>query len=315
MTDTPALKLAPAAPQTCAGMTVFPLVSLEPVELPYVLPEEAIAAGALNIAEVSDQGSVPTLVAANTGSVDILVLDGAQLIGAKQNRMASRSFILPAKSKTDIPVSCIEQGRWHFDRRTFLGAPQHSPSKTRKSVRDLEVRLSEGGQAFNASNLGAAQGAVWASVDQYSEEVGVRSVTSALDDVYDGARSRIDEWVSAFPSVEGQVGILIFREAEPLALDVVGGRALYARLHDRLLRGFALDALGRAGRRRSEPDAPAPGAPDESDALHFLSQVKQAKRSTSATVGKGDYRILSGPVVGAELTDADRLAHRSAFPA
>lgn len=314
MNHSPSLKLAPATPQTHHGMTVFPLVSLEPVELPYVLPDEAIASGTLTIEEVSESGSVPELLAFNSGVTDVLVLDGAQLIGAKQNRMASRSFILPAGSKTGIPVSCIEQGRWGFRERKFRGAPQHSPSESRKSVRKLEMRLSEGGDYFDTGSLSAAQGEVWGSVEAYSQKLGVHSQTSALDDVYDGARSRIEDWVAEFPCVDGQVGLLIFRDDEPLGLDVIGGRALYARLHDRLMSGYALDALDALeGGPANEKPGDSGAIPDESHALLFLGQVQEARRTEAPTVGKGAYYVLSETVVGAELVDGERLAHRSAF--
>lgn len=328
MTQTPTLTIAPAAPQTHGGITVFPLVSFEPVELPYLLPEEAIDAGTLTIEEVSEAGSVPELGAVNAGDTDILVLDGAQLIGAKQNRMASRSFILPAGSETVIPVSCIEQGRWRFQDRTFRGAPQHSPSRARKSVREHEGALAERGARASADTLGAAQARVWAEVDGYQEKLALRSPTAALTDVYDGARRRIDAWVEAFPPVDGQVGLLIFRGHAPLGLDVIGGRELYRRLHERLLRGYALDALEpddgrrdpvlqsddeRQGSRREPGEQTAPQSPEEYDALVFLADVAAAKRTVAPTVGKGTYSVLTGRIVGAELVDGAHLAHRNAF--
>jgi len=294
-------------------MTVFPLLSLDPVELPYVLPEEAIADGTLTISEVGDQGSVPQLLALNQGVVDILVLDGAQLIGAKQNRMASRTFILPAGSKTSIPVSCIEQGRWRFDRRTFHGAPQHSPSATRKPVRDLEAKLAKEGVSADTFTLHEAQTDVWASVASYSEKLKVRSSTMALGDVYEGRQVPIDEWVAEFPPVEGQIGLLIFRGDRPLGMDVIGGRELYGRLHDRLIRGYALDALADRSEDASRGGDSADTILDESHALRFLDDVQRATRTDAPTVGKGRYAVLSGTVVGAELIDEDRLAHRSAF--
>ncbi|MDX1396513.1 MAG: DUF6569 family protein [Gemmatimonadota bacterium] len=326
MTHTPTLALAPVAPQMHGAITVFPLVSLEPVELPYALPEEAIEAGTLTIGEVSEAGSVPQLGAVNTGDTDILVLDGTQLIGAKQNRMASRSFILPAESETVIPVSCIEQGRWRFNERRFRGAPQHSPSRARRSVRHVEAALAERGARASADRLGAAQGQVWREVDLYQKKHAMRSPTAALTDVFDGVRERIDAWVGAFPVVEGQVGVLIFRDGEPLGVDVIGGRDLYRRLHERLLRGYALDALEHDGdNARKRPgsregvDARTArkletGSPvDEFDALVFLADVTAAKRTEAPTVGKGRYWVLSGGVVGAELVDGERLAHRNAF--
>ncbi len=66
-------------------------------------------------------------------------------------------------------------------------------------------------------------------------------------------------------------------------------------------------------------DTPAESAdariPDEADALRFLAEVAGAKRTPAPTVGKGAYAVLTGGVVGAELTDESLLAHRNAFTA
>ncbi|NNM07168.1 MAG: hypothetical protein HKO65_18900 [Gemmatimonadetes bacterium] len=54
--------------------------------------------------------------------------------------MTNRYIILSPNSITEIPVSCMEQGRWHFRRDTFAPAPQHAPSKVRKRARETEAR-------------------------------------------------------------------------------------------------------------------------------------------------------------------------------
>ena len=85
------ITLSPTAPQRHESLTVYPLLSPDGGGLGCVLLPDAIRAGTLRITEVG-QGSVPELVAINTGITDVLILDGEQLIGAKQNRMASRSI-------------------------------------------------------------------------------------------------------------------------------------------------------------------------------------------------------------------------------
>jgi hypothetical protein len=325
MPDTATLKLIPVAPQRHERLTIFPLVSEKPVELPYQLLGDAIANETLKIQEVGS-GTVPELLATNTGEVDILVLDGEQMLGAKQNRMASRTFILPGKTSTHIPVSCMEQGRWHFTSEHFSPAPYHSPSSVRKKVRDYEVRRAKAGTGASAAELGQAQGDVWQEIGSYNRELGVQSPTAALDDVYEMVRPRIEDWIAYFPGVESQVGLIVFVDERPLGMDVVGGCELYARLHERLLRGYVLDALEAEKRaegrdRPSDPtqledDAPLDDARvvDEGASLRFLDRAQKAVRTPALTVGRGVYHVLSETVVGGELLDGERLAHRSAFP-
>jgi len=90
-------------------LTVFPILAEEGGELPYLLMAHAMATGVLTIQEVGD-GQVPLLQAQNRALDPILILDGEQLVGAKQNRMTNRSIILPPESVTKIPVSCMENG-------------------------------------------------------------------------------------------------------------------------------------------------------------------------------------------------------------
>lgn len=154
------IDLTPAAAQRHASLTIYPLLSPNGGGLGCVLLPDAIRAGTLRITEVG-QGTVPELIAINTGDTDVLVLDGEQLIGAKQNRMASRSILLPAHSETKIPVSCMEHGRWHFRSREFKPSEYHSPSTVRRKHRTAERRYAMAGLSADPTVLREAQGPVW----------------------------------------------------------------------------------------------------------------------------------------------------------
>jgi hypothetical protein len=143
--------------------------------------------------------------------------------------------------------------------------------------------------------------------------MGVSSDTGAMDEIYDRHTDSLDDWIARFPIEDGQVGLLAFLGARPLGMDVVGSGSLYARLHERFLGGYCMDALAARGSRKRENGGPSPAA-----AARFLSKVGSATRGKAPTVGAGTYRFLSGPVIGAELTAVvdheERLVHLSAFP-
>ena len=69
--------------------------------------------------EVSEQGDVPNLLFENLGDRKVLLVDGDELVGAKQNRIINTTILLGGKSSTVIPVSCVEQGRWSYDSPRF----------------------------------------------------------------------------------------------------------------------------------------------------------------------------------------------------
>ncbi len=303
------------APQAHEFLTVFPLIGAGTPELPYLLLADALAAGTLRIGELG-QGNVPTLLAHNVGAEDVLLLDGEQLIGSRQNRTTNRSILLPAKSTVEIPVSCMEHGRWHFVTDAMRAAPQHSPAKVRRRAREVEARYAYAGEAPSPMSLSEAQGSVWDVIADTAEKLGGQSATGAMDRIYESNAKRLAEMEQAFPLVPEQVGLLAFAgpaAEDVVGLDLVGGRALYARLHARLLRGYLLDALDRATDRPGSRVAGA-GA-NLAAAQAYLDSVRLAPRVAAPTVGKGSYAVLTGRVIGGELLDGESVVHVSAFPA
>ncbi len=304
------------APQAHDHLTVFPLLAAGAPELPYALLADALAAGTLRIGEVG-QGTVPTLLAHNTGETDVLLLDGEQLIGSRQNRTTNRSILLPARAKVEIPVSCMEHGRWHFVSEAMQAAPQHSPAKVRRHARSVEAKYAAAGVAASPAVLSEAQCSVWDEIEDTAAKLNARSETGAMDQIYIARAQRLEEMERAFPLVPSQVGLLAFvgpAAGDVIGLDLVGGRALYARLHARLLRGYLLDALDRACDRAPAP-APAPtNGANLAAAQAYLDTVRVAPRVPAPTVGKGSYAVLTGRVIGGELLDGESVVHLSAFP-
>jgi hypothetical protein len=166
----------------------------------------------------------------------------------------------------------------------------------------------------------AAQRDVWTEVAALGSSLGVHSATGAMDEFYDRHAESLESWIARFPCAEGQVGLLALIGGRPLGVDVVGSPELYARLHERILGGYCMDALSWRGRADAHRDIGAPGAdandgPDLSAAAdHFLAEVGSAARGVAPTAGKGTYRLLSGAAIGAELAEGERLVHLSAFP-
>ncbi len=88
----------------------------------YLMLDEALGSGWARVTEISESGSVPELRFVNNGAQPVFILDGEELVGAKQNRVVNLSLLVPAKSTLTIPVSCVEAGRWHARSRAFTAA-------------------------------------------------------------------------------------------------------------------------------------------------------------------------------------------------
>ncbi len=290
------------------NLTVFPLCGGKGAPLAYQLLIDALMAETLHMTEVGS-GTVPTLLAESTGDTSVLILDGEQLIGAKQNRITNRTIILAAHSKTEIPVTCMEGGRWRFDARDFKPArkPRHAPTRVRRHARKVEAAYAAAPELAGVSALQEAQSVVWSEISDMAMGVGASSPTGAMDALYDAREMDLDTWLGAFAPAESQVGFIAFLGNRPLGMDMIEDPGLYARLHERLLGGYVMDALADRGRSQGEADASLAG--------DFLGVVRTVRRAEAPTVGLGIYRLLAGDVVGGELEHEERIVHLSAFPA
>lgn len=127
-------------------MTVIPLIGKPDEGSVYLTLNEAMDMNLLKIMEVDDSGSVPELNAVNMSELPVLILDGEELVGAKQNRVLNTTVLLKGGSETLIPVSCTEEGRWSYNSHEFHdhgSVISHSiRGSKRKSVSD-SVRMSE----------------------------------------------------------------------------------------------------------------------------------------------------------------------------
>src|SRR5512134_3941967 len=144
-------KVALGSPSTFRNLTLTPILlkdgPLSPIET--ISLDEALAAGHLRVTEVSAEGHVPELRVKNSGAAPVLILDGEELVGAKQNRIVNLTILVAPQSQIVIPVSCIEAGRWGYSRPEFAAGGR---------VLNPEIRESKAEAV--TSNLKCAAGAV-----------------------------------------------------------------------------------------------------------------------------------------------------------
>src|SRR5215475_1725439 len=76
-------------PTTFRNLTIFPIFRPGPAcpEPDYLLAEDAIGKGVVKITELTVGGSVPEFRFENNSIKAVLLLDGEELIGGKQNRV------------------------------------------------------------------------------------------------------------------------------------------------------------------------------------------------------------------------------------
>jgi len=283
------------------NLTLVPLMGDSDGRLDYVLGADAIEAGTLTITEVSEFGTVPELLVKSTAETMVLLLDGEELVGAKQNRILNTSVLLPPKAETRIPVSCVEQGRWHHASRAFA-VGGYSPSKLRaRKSRDVSHSLRTEGVA--ASD----QGAVWDEVACCLGAAVAESPTMAMHDAIEQRRETLDGYTDALPWPDGAQGVIAAISGKFVAVDLFDKAETLRRVWPRLVTGYALDALARQ-KVRSRPFTPK-------GAGALLEHLGEVACQPCPSVGVGqDWRFESPAVVGQALVAEGVCVHLSAFP-
>jgi hypothetical protein len=276
------------------GIVVAPLFPRRDPVADYITLDEALPQG-LRITEVSDAGSVPELVVENPLDARVLLYDGEELVGAKQNRILNVSVLVEAKTALKIPVSCVEQGRWA--RRSAEFAPGSHVSHAHLRRRKAES------QAAQPLARGVAQSVVWDELKERITNLSVNSPTGASSDLYRSRGRDLRALQDAFPVQPGQCGAL-FGLGETMCVDVVSRPDAFARLWPKLRAGYLLDALDHLD-----------GSPTSQAVLPtFLASVSEADWARQPSAGLGeDVRIRGERVVGSGLELDGELLQLSAF--
>jgi hypothetical protein len=293
-------------PDVHGPLAVFPIFGPAP-QLAYLSFAQGRTLGA-SIKELEHGASVNDLLVLNPTDHAILLYEGEEVLGAQQNRTFDVSVLVGARSQLQVPVSCVEAGRWDGGRHdeAFTPAPQAAyPALRRAKNRAAHASVAAG------SGPRALQHEVWEEVARKSERMSVASDTGAMHDIYDGRRERLDEFLGAIWLRDGQTGTLALIGGRPAVLDHVSRPDVFAALHAPLVQGYALDALEHV----TDGGGASPARPGTHTAQAFLRHVLRSRITEHDGIGLGrDVRFLQPRVAGAGLVVGDELVQLTAFP-
>ncbi len=292
------LSFGPIRPM--GNIAFIPLFSGAGTKLDYVPMREALEREYIRITELDSNGSVPELKATNRSPYNVLLMDGEELVGAKQNRVLNTSILVEPKSNVVIPVSCTEAGRWSNVSAHF----SHSDVSMSRSIRarkNRSVTAALGASGTHRSN----QGEVWEEIGTLHEMAGTSSSTAAMKDVYRKRRKDLEQYSNAVEAEPGQVGIMAFVNGEVVGFDVVSLGSAYEQVHNQLLQSYVMDALVTQDEEK-QPDPQAGAA--------FLAKTLDCVESRHDAVSQGyDYRYTSPEISGSALVCEGEVVHAAFF--
>jgi hypothetical protein len=203
--------------QVYKNMAVFPLLLEYSFALEYMLLDEALGAGLVEVTEVDNQGAVPNLKVHNKSPRIVLILDGEELVGAKQNRIVNTTILVAGNATVIIPVSCVEQGRWAYKTTRFYSEERMMPSRMR-AMKAQQVQ-----QSVRAhGEYRADQSAIWHDIAERASRRDAASPSMAMAGIYEKDLPSLEEYLRHFSLIGSQVGAVFMINGKVVGMDAFG---------------------------------------------------------------------------------------------
>ncbi|MBU4502405.1 MAG: hypothetical protein KKA79_07450 [Nanoarchaeota archaeon] len=290
--------------QQYKNMEVMPLYSDKKSTLDYLVLEDAMDRKGFNIKET---GNVNILDVYNKNNKDVLIIKGEYVVGGKQNRMVSVNGLVGKKKKKKIqlPVHCIEQGRWNTPGNFYAG---------KVAAAGMRHGLTKD---FSGSK---GQQQTWAEVSHKLHGTGVESRTANFDDFYKVNQKSIDDYVGNFKSKRGQVGFIVaitnMWGHKEFYMDMFDKPKTMKKHHTRMLESYATEAIEnktvhpRLGALPPDSMIHKDTKSTQRLAMNFLDRIKEGYATTSRSLDKGiDIEISNEPMYEIMLEKARKKFH------
>lgn len=276
--------------QECGNITIVPILNDSPLKLDILDLTTGFKMGLVEVSEC-EQSTVGTIMVKNNATSPLLLVDGEEVAGAKQNRIIGQSMLIPPNTSIPIPVNCSEQGRWNY-KSEFKHSNYMANSETR--CRKAEYNMD--------NSIRASQGAVWDSIEDLQVKRNSFSKTSALRDNYEKIEKTNDDYLKHFGIYENQVGV-IARLENKIGLDVFANHSLYEQYSDMILKSYIIDDVGNNSLIKDDFDFEA-----------VLDNINEKYFNKRNTVGLGQsYFIKTNNGSGTSLIYENELIHANFF--
>jgi hypothetical protein len=240
--------------------------------------DEAMAANKVKIQEIAD-GNVNSLTFVNKADHPVFVMAGEVIIGGKQDRIIGKNTVIPANTTQEVPVFCVEHGRWDGKTKQFA---------TAKALAHGRLR----GQANYA-----AQQDVWNEIAAKNKVRKTESASGTYRHVAqqqsDGTLSAMEKQVNAalakIPAADRarMVGYAVALNGAVATVDVFGSPALFQKLETKLVRSYLTEAVDITTQKDIKSPSPA-------DVKSFMADADKAAEKKSYDTAAAETMTKTG---------------------
>lgn len=275
-------------PQIYDNIAVIPLKT-KASKLDILTVKKGFELGLISIEEC-EQSNVNQIIVKNNSISPLILIDGDEILGAKQNRIVNNTTLVSPKSSIGLSVSCVEEGRWSY-KESFRASPNIANSITRgvKANAQFENRQ--------------AQKEVWQSINELEMRTAYRSNTHAMSESYERQKNYHEKYLKKFERIKGQCGAMVFLNGEFEGMDLFTNPEIYGEYHEKILKSYIID------KNDSECESI-----DENDiaikALEILENIETSEIKENETDGIGRSISFSNKIgTGSALIYNDEILH------
>ena len=288
------------------NLTVFPLIGRNNLS-DLTTFHQAINDESLEVSEISDQGSVPSLNVHNKNLTPVFIIDGQTITGKKlkQNRIITVSTLIPETSSMKLSVLCSERGRWSRTDREFASRDSSMFAKARFSKMETMSQRANG-SSNESYDKSADQQQTWEQINRKFSSFNDYSSSESMQDIYKNKENILAEFEKELTMPENAVGCIFAIGNRVLGFELFSSHQLFADLYPQLLKSYALDAIERKNRNNNQPSLD-----DAKKIIHDAdnSLAKQCKNS-----GLGNlFTINTNDICATILMLDDKIIHFTCF--
>lgn len=274
------VKLMLGKPVQEGCIALVPIIQPKPIAAgKYITLSDAIRQKLVEIIEIPGREQVNSLEVRNRAELPLLLFAGELLLGGKQDRIVGKDTIIPPRSSAQVPVYCVEHGRWTGDKNF---------GDSGMIVND-DVR-----QAAAKAGGGANQQEVWDKVAETNSRAGKTAPSGTIQATLTDPeiQKRINTLASKlFAGVVGDdevVGVICVLNGKIHTADIFASHDLFAACGLKLIKSYAADAELLPVKKNTPPDMKACEA--------FLQDVVASSRAADGSI----LRLRGGNVSGFE---------------
>ena len=283
------------------NLTLFAVKGSNNTSFDYITLAQAYENKVVELKETNEEGNVSELLFVNNCDTPILILEGQELLGAKQNRIINISILVPAHISMVIPVSCCERSRWSYrSNRNFDLSNRMTFSRARRNkIKTVNERWQ-----FDGS-VSSDQSEVWQNMNEKFSKMKVNSSTESMGDFYDTYSYQIDQYVKSFASEDDDKGIIAAINGKVICIEFFDRNITFKDNLSKIIRSLAADAI---------EDKKTSLIATKGQAEEFVQNIYQNNINELGSIGLGtQYQIDGVTQLGQTLVFHNQLIHFVVF--